>query len=98
MMEQQAPDDPADMMARRLSRWQIIDMVYIHRNGRMEIGRRADGKTRAPVQRMLDEGIVMLGGSGQYVLPGKRFEAVLEALHRAGLISTVEIPKPAGKL
>lgn len=82
-------DEAADMVARRLSRWQILDMVYIHRNGRMEIGRRADGTTRAPVQRMLDEGILEMGGSHRYVMPGKRFMPVLQALYRAGEVSTL---------
>ena len=89
--------NPAEMVARRLSRWQIMDMVFIHRNGRMEVGRTSAGKTRAPIQSLIDAGVLMAGATGDYVLPGKRFEPVLKALHGAGLIATLEIPKPAWK-
>jgi hypothetical protein len=82
--------ETAEMVAARLTRWQIIDLVYIHRNGRMEIGRRPNGETRAPVQRLIDDNILSMGGSGQYVLPGPRFKAVVYALARMGQIQSLE--------
>ena len=91
------PDGPADLAARRLSRWQILDMVLIHRSGRMKICRHTvTGRPCKPVQELIDAKIVA-EGAGNYVMPGARFEAVLKALHRAGEIQSLEIPKPAWK-
>jgi molybdopterin synthase catalytic subunit len=46
--------EAAEVAASRLSRWQIIDLVHIHRNGRMGVGRRPNGQPRSPVQRLSD--------------------------------------------
>jgi hypothetical protein len=81
--------EPAEMVAARLNRWQILDLVLIHREGRMKICRNGAGQPCGPVQRLIDDNIICEGAAGDYVLPGPRFTAVMYALARAGEINSL---------
>lgn len=89
--------EAAEIAAARLNRWQILDLVLIHREGRMKITRNRDGKPCRPVADMIDSRILAEGASGDYVVPGPRFVAVIYALHRAGEIQSLETSVPRGQ-
>lgn len=89
--------ESAELAAARLNRWQILDMVLIHRQGRMKICRNQHGKPCRPVADMIDSNILAEGASGDYVVPGPRFVAVIYALHRAGEIQSLETDVPRGQ-
>jgi hypothetical protein len=81
--------EAAELVAARLSRWQILDMVLIHREGRMKICRNHDGYPCRPVRRSIYDGILSEGASGDYVMPGPRFTAVMYALARSGAVQSL---------
>jgi len=85
------PDEreSAEMAAARFSRWQILDMVLVHRMGHMRITRNRYGRPCAPVDRMIADRILAEGASGGYVMPGPRFTAVMYALHRSGAVQSL---------
>lgn len=85
------PDEreSAELAAARLSRWQILDMVLVHRLGHMRITRNRCGRPCAPVDRLIADRILAMGATGQYVMPGPRFTAVLYALHRSGAVQSL---------
>lgn len=82
----------ADFLASRLSRWQILDIVYIARVGRMGV---CSKSAAGPVLSLVSKRVLDYG-AGMYVMPGPRFKAVCEALERLGLVGSVRgIPAEA---
>lgn len=71
-------------IAQSLSRWQILDMVHLHRTGRaIEYSYRPNW----PCQKLLDAKVLAHGGHGKLV-PGVLFRSVMDDLVELGRISS----------
>ena len=83
--EQKAPS--AEEQAAKLSHWQILDMVFIHREGRMQITGTPPWR---PVNQLIDLGILKKSAvvaHSPYLVPGHKFRPVLECLWRSGRVA-----------
>jgi hypothetical protein len=81
---QNSDPSPALMLAARLSRWQILDLVLVERQGRMTVC--ANRVPCAPTLGLIRDRVLGMGGRGDYVMPGSRFNAVMAALREMGAI------------
>lgn len=82
---------PAEDLAASLTHWQVLDVVYIHAHGRLQIGKLQPWK---PTQELVDAGVLKrVAGStvtNSYLVPGHRFRSVLENLWRSGRVGRPE--------
>lgn len=83
----------AEDQAATLSRWQVLDIVHIHREGRLQLS--ATQNPCAPLRKLIDLEILKRPYRGDsvvdYLIPAHRFRPVLEALWRSGRVRRPEV-------
>lgn len=83
----------AEDLAATLSRWQVLDIVHVHREGRLQLS--ATQNPCAPLRKLIDLEIFKRPYRGDsvvdYIVPAHRFRPVLEALWRSGRVRRPEV-------
>lgn len=79
----------AEDLAASLTHWQILDIVYVHKTGRMQIS--VGTPPWRPLQRLIDLGILkpcsVQNSVVAYLVPSHRFRSILENLWRSGRVA-----------
>jgi len=82
----------AEDQAAALSHWQVLDIVHVHREGRLQLS--ATQNPCAPLRKLIDLEIFKRPYRGDsvvdYIVPAHRFRPVLEALWRSGRVKRPE--------
>ena len=81
----------AEEQAAALSHWQVLDLVYVYENGRMQISTTPPWK---PTRELLEAGIFRKSAvvtHDPFLVPGHRFRCVLEALWRSGRVQRRDV-------
>lgn len=82
----------AEDLADTLSHWQVLDIVYVQANGRMQTPAHVD--PWKPTKTLIELGILKPSAVrttvANYLVPGNRFRPVLEALRRSGRVRQPE--------
>lgn len=82
----------AEEEAARLSHWQVLDIVFVHRNGRIQVA--AKTPPCRPLAQLVALGILKRSDtnntSNALLIPAHRFRPVLECLWRSGRVKRPE--------